>query len=1252
MAPARRSSRVKKKKIILDMGYEDEKSLKSPNVVAPTRKKQETITERLPAVPRVEKSKIQMKPKRRKPLIGGADKQALMQDVVQRVISNASVKREAVAKVQMGVPVTVVKSKRGRKPKMVGVVTDEQASSQVVLQQQQQPASNVDLDVPKRKATGSYRFSREELEERVYQEQLQKLSAVNEALLLSNVQQHGGSDDESIDGDDGMLDESDEEDVLVPLMKEDDPTCPRPAPRKGRGGHKYLKRNMDALVSQEEVQGMCRILSNAMRTSLSGSIAGIFGSSPLDTDNAECDAPSFMDVIENESGVAIYRKLRRTLTVQDDWLKKKLSSYSSNPEKFKESQMHHLKGISFEHQIYLEHLCCLTVLAKQPNPAIIENGMLSWFPKFERSFQILFPELMKYAAGDSDSRTLVHKCLYVMTLKTTTTLGEVLESLNSAREKLKQLIELVDAVSHNKRLNCVDFEQIHDALQLRHVKFDESSIWGIKPIRLALEPPYFKTDDGLLAAPLIQNPIRQIKEYSMCFFKRDKQKWTTKDLQQLKACIKETLYSKRMCALYDRYEVLLADCISQYELDMKKDGRLDAPPLETKRKRGRPKKSEMELTEKYGVIYPVIAVLPSGAVVRSRVSPRLLSDWRTVEEKKLKTKSYDELVFMENDNIDWDSVAVKMVLKSRKHRNAEDCELAFRHEIHPLVNDKRWGVEESRRLKEIYTRQGNDWPAVADELRALTPISNNRTARTAYQCFFRVRNRLEPPKKLAWNDPLDQQILDNLKKHPGNWRLVAAKIDDPGSTKRQVIERYKKTINPVLRNGAFTRVEDCLLILTIEKLKPFLAKEGHFGCLVAYLPWRCETTWRDRANNLFSDWIVPWTLEEDHMLLELAITMNRNWQKISEEFTSFKNRKGCLTRYKILKRRLKDERFNNSLEAYHEAYAMTRYNVFQYKHLKEILQLLTRVKDNPLPKEHMNFSGLLRDREPSEVRLQHMLLTFDKDILTSVIGSLSRYVETRDHYWENWIALHGKRKRTFDRRTFHPDNPQSVASALHIRGLVLRKKEDIPNINDFEDEIYKFYGRFKRTKPLNAKTDRPYIPDAKTLAEWSTVSRLIGTPLDELEDVPVKKKWKALKSEDAEPPSRKRGTARAKKVIKKQKVVRPVVKTKRRGRRPRTTVKKEAVKTTTQECIPPENTDPGYILIPPLERSIRGRVRSQMKDADPEFVAVLKTLKTEPSDEKPGESGLRRSSRGITRKWSYINEDVDYDDSEVEDFES
>ncbi len=95
---------------------------------------------------------------------------------------------------------------------------------------------------------------------------------------------------------------------------------------------------------------------------------------------------------------------------------------------------------------------------------------------------------------------------------------------------------------------------------------------------------------------------------------------------------------------------------------------------------------------------------------------------------------------------------------------------------------------------------------VAKELNVPTDLAS-KPGRTPYQCFFRVRNRLDPPKKVVWTNELDQQVLDRLKEYPGNWRLVAASIDDPASTKRQVIERYKKAINPVLRNGAFTRVD-------------------------------------------------------------------------------------------------------------------------------------------------------------------------------------------------------------------------------------------------------------------------------------------------------------------------------------------------------------------------------------------------------------------------------------------------------------
>lgn len=137
---------------------------------------------------------------------------------------------------------------------------------------------------------------------------------------------------------------------------------------------------------------------------------------------------------------------------------------------------------------------------------------------------------------------------------------------------------------------------------------------------------------------------------------------TTKDLQQLKSCIKEALYSKRASSLTDRYEVLMADCLQRYDDDMIREGGFDAPPINTsKMRRGKPKKSELEYSSKYGIIYPVIAVLQGGMAIRTEVTPRLLAEWRANEEKHLKAKSYEELVLMENEKIDWGTVANKMV---------------------------------------------------------------------------------------------------------------------------------------------------------------------------------------------------------------------------------------------------------------------------------------------------------------------------------------------------------------------------------------------------------------------------------------------------------------------------------------------------------------------------------------------------------------------------------------------------------------
>ena len=113
---------------------------------------------------------------------------------------------------------------------------------------------------------------------------------------------------------------------------------------------------------------------------------------------------------------------------------------------------------------------------------------------------------------------------------------------------------------------------------------------------------------------------------------------------------------------------------------------------------------------------------------------------------------------------------------------------------------------------------------------------------------------------MKWDDERDAKLKDLLANEGPLWNKGVELMVDHKATRHQLQERWKKSINPIIRHGAFTRVEDALLLLSIERLRCFVREEGHFGILMHYLPWRYETVWRDRAGSLFSNWIVPWTV--------------------------------------------------------------------------------------------------------------------------------------------------------------------------------------------------------------------------------------------------------------------------------------------------------------------------------------------------------------------------------------------------------
>lgn len=97
---------------------------------------------------------------------------------------------------------------------------------------------------------------------------------------------------------------------------------------------------------------------------------------------------------------------------------------------------------------------------------------------------------------------------------------------------------------------------------------------------------------------------------------------------------------------------------------------------------------------------------------------------------------------------------------------------------------------------------------------------------------------------------------------------------------------------------------------------------------------------------------------------------------------------------------------------------MTRYNVFQYRHLPDILRKLTEVKEKTLPSATPFCFPANPQQPPTEEQLERMMEMFNRDILLATITSLDKYIQSRDEYWGTWNEKNGVKQRTFDRSEF------------------------------------------------------------------------------------------------------------------------------------------------------------------------------------------------------------------------------------------
>lgn len=115
-----------------------------------------------------------------------------------------------------------------------------------------------------------------------------------------------------------------------------------------------------------------------------------------------------------------------------------------------------------------------------------------------------------------------------------------------------------------------------------------------------------------------------------------------------------------------------------------------------------------------------------------------------------------------------------------------------------------------------------------------------------------------------------------------DWKKVAEHV--PGKTHLQCLQRWKKVLQPGLKKGAWTKEEDEALLASVKSLGDYPAWVKVAESVPGRSPKQCRERWHLNLDPSIQDpSVVPWTNEEDEMIIALQRKMGNQWANISGE---------------------------------------------------------------------------------------------------------------------------------------------------------------------------------------------------------------------------------------------------------------------------------------------------------------------------------------------------------------------------------
>ncbi|XP_061116595.1 snRNA-activating protein complex subunit 4-like isoform X2 [Conger conger] len=260
---------------------------------------------------------------------------------------------------------------------------------------------------------------------------------------------------------------------------------------------------------------------------------------------------------------------------------------------------------------------------------------------------------------------------------------------------------------------------------------------------------------------------------------------------------------------------------------------------------------------------------------------REIDDISSLSEEQLMGNRHDDHDWEKISNIDFEGT-----------RSADDIQKFWENYLHPSVNKSSWKEDEIEKLKGIVENMNYcKWDKIAEGL---------GTNRTAFMCLQTHQRYIHKGfKKKLWSKEEDQVLRELVEKmRIGNFiPYTQISYFMEGREAAQLVYRWTQVLEPSLRKGPWTKVEDEMLLKAV-------AKYGvrDWWKIRTEVPGRTDAQCRERYLDCLTEDVKKgrWSPEEEAMLIMLVGKYGAGrWAKIASEMPNRIDCQ-CLQKWKIM----------------------------------------------------------------------------------------------------------------------------------------------------------------------------------------------------------------------------------------------------------------------------------------------------------------------------------------------------------------